>query len=142
VPFILRWPGQVAVNAVNEKAVISGTDWLPTLCHIAAVKINTAEFDGEDILDIWKGQQRERAQPLLWKVNNVRSEMVIRDGPWKLFDPNGKKGTTELYNILSDPAEKQDLAAKHPEIVAQLKAKIAKWNATLPKEYSKVDDKD
>lgn len=142
VPFIVRWPGHVAANAVNEKGVISGADWLPTLCHIAGAKIDVAEFDGEDMSDVWMGKDRERTKPLFGKVNNVRSQMVIRDGPWKLFDPNRKKGVTELYNILDDPAEQQNLAAKHPEIVARLKAKIARWNATLPKEYMKVDDKD
>ena len=48
----------------------------------------------------------------------------------------------ELYNIETDVAEKQNLASRNPEIVARLKAKIAKWNATLPKEYTKTGDKD
>ena len=68
--------------------------------------------------------------------------MVIRDGPWKLFDPNKKKGEIELYYIATDAAEKENVAAKNPAVVAQLRAKIDRWNATLPKEYLKADDKD
>lgn len=141
VPFIVRWPGHVAANAVNDKSVVSGIDWLPTLCGIAGVKIAAADLDGEDVSAVWLGKDRDRTKPLFWKTNNVRSEMVIRDGPWKLFEPTKKKGETELFNIPTDAAEKENVAARNPEVVAQLKAKIAKWNATLPKEYTKSDDK-
>lgn len=142
VPFILRWPGHVAAKAVNDKSVVSGIDWLPTLCGITDTKINPADFDGEDVSGVWLGKDCKRVKSLFWKLSNVRSELVIRDGPWKLFEPTKKKGETALYHIPTDAAEKQNVAAKNPEIVAQLKAKIAKWNATLPKEYTKSDDKD
>lgn len=142
VPFIVRWPGQVAAKAVNEKSVVSGIDWLPTLCGITGVKITAPDFDGEDVSGVWLGRDRERTRPLFWKTNTVKSEMVIRDGPWKLFEPTRKKGETELYHIPTDAAEKQNVAAKNPEIVAQLKARIARWNATLPKAYTKSDARD
>jgi N-acetylgalactosamine-6-sulfatase len=142
VPFIVRWPGHVAAKAVNNAAVMCGADWLPTICRIAGIKLPPGPFDGEDVSDIWQGQVRPRTKPLFWKVNNVKSEMVIRDGDWKLFEPSKKKGETELYHIGNDPAEKNNLAAKHAEIVKKLREQITKWNATLPKEYSKVDDKD
>lgn len=142
VPFIVRWPGVVAANAVNDQVVLSGADWLPTLCRIAGIKIHAADFDGEDASDAWKGKARERTKPLFWKVNNVRSETVVRDGRWKLFDPNVKKGTILLYDILADPAEQQNVAAEHPEVVTRLRAKLAEWNTTLPREYSKTNDKE
>lgn len=143
VPFIVRWPGRVAANAVNDRSVISGVDWLPTLCGITGATIDPANFDGDDVSAVWRGQHRERTRPLFWKSNNVRSEMVVRDGPWKLFDPNGKKGqAVELFHVPTDAAEQRDVAAKHAEVVARLRGKINQWNATLPKEYSKSDDKD
>jgi hypothetical protein len=46
------------------------------------------------------------------------------------------------YNVLTDTSEKQNLAAKNPGVVTQLKAKIARWHATLTKEYSKAKDND
>jgi hypothetical protein len=68
--------------------------------------------------------------------------MVIRDGKWKLFAPTRKKGEVELFDILADPAEARNIASQNPDIVKSLKEKIAKWNATLPNEYTKSDDKD
>ena len=32
IPFIVRWPGHVPAGRVDEQSVISGADWLPTLC--------------------------------------------------------------------------------------------------------------
>ena len=142
VPFLIRWPGHVPEKTVNTSCVISAIDWLPTLCGITGAKIDAKDFDGEDVSSVWLGKDRERTKPLFWKTNNVRSEIAIRDGNWKLHDPNRKKGDIELYNLVSDPAESINLATKNPALVQQLQAKIEKWNATLPKEYSKADDSD
>src|SRR4029077_4773008 len=79
VPFILRWPGHVEAGRVEEKSVISGIDWLPTLCHLADVKLPAADFDGEDVSAVWLGGSFERTKPLFWKTSNVRSEIAILD---------------------------------------------------------------
>lgn len=142
VPFIVRWPGHVPEKAVNEMSVVSGVDWLPTLCSITGTTIVPNDFDGTDVSDVWLGKDRERTKPLLWKVSNVKSEIVIRDGRWKLFVPKRKKSEVELFDILTDKAETQNLASKNPDVVKSLMEKIARWNATLPKEYTKADDKD
>jgi len=142
VPFIVRWPGRVPQDVVNETSVISGVDWLPTICSLAGVTINAADFDGEDRSGVWLGKDSERTRPLFWKTNNVRSEIVIRDGKWKLFYPNRKKGELELYDILADPGEMRNLASQNLEVVKDLMEKILNWNATLPTEYTKSDDRD
>jgi arylsulfatase A-like enzyme len=49
---------------------------------------------------------------------------AIREGNWKLLD--GK-----LYDVVKDPAEKDDLAAEHPDVVQRLKASLADWKAKL-----------
>ncbi len=140
VPFIVRWPGHVPAQRVNDKAVVSGIDWLPTLCGITGVKIDPAEFDGEDVSAVWRGADQARSRPLFWKVNNVRSELVIRDGKWKLFNPNRKKGEVALYDLGTDPTEIRNVAAEYPDIVQSLSAKLLAWNAALPREYSKSAD--
>ena len=37
VPFIVRWPGKVQADRTDSTSVISGLDWLPTLCSIAGI---------------------------------------------------------------------------------------------------------
>lgn len=141
VPFLVRWPGNVRANEVNA-SVISGIDWLPTVCRLADVKVSFEGLDGEDISDIWQGKQRARTQPLFWKTNNVRSKLCIREGKWKLHDPNRTRGEVELYDLSIDPGESKNLAATHPQLVERLQTRLRNWNTTLPREYLKIKEED
>jgi N-acetylgalactosamine-6-sulfatase len=141
VPFIIRWPGRVPVGRVDEKSVISGIDWLPTLCAIVGAPVNAADFDGEDVSAAWFGRETHvRTKPLLWKVSNPGAPVGIRDGQWKLHYPVRKRGEPELYDLLADTAEQDNVASLHPQIVKGLAAKAEQWNATLPTEYEKVEN--
>lgn len=142
IPFIVRWPGQVKAARVDVQSVLSGADWLPTLCAITGVKIAAADFDGEDASPAWRGAAFSRTKPLLWKTSSLKSPAAIRDGQWKLHFPGSKRDDLALYDLATDPGEATNLIAKHPDIVKRLTAKIESWQATLPKEYDKSDDKD
>ncbi|MDP3069853.1 MAG: sulfatase-like hydrolase/transferase [Opitutaceae bacterium] len=144
VPWIVRWPGHVPAGRTDAQSVISGVDWLPTLCAITGTNINAADFDGEDTSAAWLGHgPHVRTKPLLWKTSSPGSDSLIREGPWKLVRPTRKNGAElALYDIVNDPAEKNNLVSKHPDIVKKLSAKVAAWVATLPKSYVKTDDPD
>ena len=143
VPWIVRWPGHVPAGRTDAQSVISGVDWLPTLCAISGVKINASDFDGEDASAAWLGKAAHvRTKPLFWKTSATGSTAAIRDAQWKLFNPVRKNGgDLEIYDLLVDPAESKNVAAQHPDIVKMLSAKVEAWVATLPKEYIKTDDK-
>ena len=144
VPWIVCWPGKVPAQRVDEKSVISGADYLPTLCALTGVKIDANDFEGEDTSAAWLGKSMHvRNKPLFWKTSAPGSDAGIREAQWKLISPTRKKGTApELYDIVNDPGETQNLVAQHPDIVKVLSTKVESWVATLPKEYIKTDDKD
>jgi arylsulfatase A-like enzyme len=142
VPWIVRWPGRVPAGRVDAQSVLSGIDWLPTLCALAGVKIDAANFEGEDTSAAWLGATHRRTRPLLWKTSSPKSPSAIRDGQWKLHYPNSKRDELALYDIATDPGETTNLAAQHPAIVQRLSARIEAWQTTLPKDYDKSDDKD
>jgi arylsulfatase A-like enzyme len=137
VPFIVRWPGHVPAGRIEEQAVVSGVDLLPTLCRLAGVKPSDAvqhELDGEDISDILQGASRPRSKSLFWEnrfwyyegqgdsVINKSPLLAIREGPWKLLmNPDGSR--IELYDIPRDPSELNDKAAENPRIVEELSKK-------------------
>jgi arylsulfatase A-like enzyme len=143
-PWIVRWPGKVPAGRVDAESVISGVDFLPTLCAIAGVTINTTDLAGEDTSAAWLGKAAHiRTKPLFWKTSATGSEAYIREGPWKLRFPTRKNGgDVELYHIIQDPAETNNLADKQTHIVQELSAKVETWIATLPAEYEKTKDKD
>ena len=50
---------------------------------------------------------------------NWRLYKKYQDDPWQLFD------------LVADPEEKKDVAAQHPEVIAQMAARHAEWSKTL-----------
>lgn len=142
IPWIVRWPGHVPAGRVDESSVLSGADWLPTLCALTGVKIDAAEFDGEDASAAWLGHEFSRTRPLMWKTSSTGSNPSLRVGNWKFHGTNRKRGTIELYDLASDPGETTNLAQEKPDVVAKLTDQLATWVATLPKSYDKTDEKD
>ena len=49
---------------------------------------------------------------------------AIRVGDWKLIKVALLPGKTELYNVVEDPSETTNLAEAHPDIVADLEARL------------------
>ena len=144
VPWIVRWPGHVPAGRVDQQSVISGADWLPTLCAITGIKINPADFDGEDASAAWLGHGPHiRTKLLFWKTSSTGSESFVREGQWKLRHPTRKNdGELELYDLIADPAESKNVAKQHPDIVKKLSSEVEDWVATLPKKYLKTGNKE
>jgi arylsulfatase A-like enzyme len=57
--------------------------------------------------------------------------LAIRSGQWKLL-LNPDLSRVELYDVVTDPTEVNNLANVHPEIVSQLSDQALSWQATLP----------
>lgn len=138
-PFIIRWPGRIPAGKVNNSSIISGLDWLPSLCALAGISIDAAELDGEDVSDIWLGADRSRKKPLFWRTSAPNARPSIRSGNWKLHQK--RRGGTELYNLSNDPEERQNIATRHPEVVERLEQQLDLWLNELPGEYDKTKAK-
>ena len=53
VPWIVCWTDHVPAKRVDEKSVISGADYLPTLCALTGIIIDSNKFEGEDTSAAW-----------------------------------------------------------------------------------------
>lgn len=137
VPFIVRWPGHVKKGRTDSHNVISGIDWMPTLCRIAGIRQVPERVDGEDVSDIWFGADRVRTRPLFWKTNTQGSVPSMREGRWKLHLNPKRRGGTELYDLSVDPSESRNVADRNPDVVAELSAKLKAWVAELPESYER-----
>lgn len=140
VPFILRWPGHVPSGKMNFTSVVNGVDFLPTLCRIAGGQIDSSlMLDGEDMSDVWLGNQRLRKRSCFWEWRyavfghplNKPPRLAVRDGDYKLL-MNPDRSRIELYNIEEDPSELQNLADTKPDVTAKLSKELLEWNGTLP----------
>ncbi|MCB1277384.1 sulfatase-like hydrolase/transferase [Prosthecobacter sp.] len=125
VPFIARWPGKVKPDATND-SMINVTDLLPTFVTIAGGSLKQKlPLDGMDMSAVMlEGKQSPRDEIVIEVAGSVRLP-TLRKGDFKLV---GK----ELFNLASDPYEKTDIAAQHPEVVAQMQARLKQIAAERP----------
>ncbi|MDD7985299.1 sulfatase-like hydrolase/transferase [Lentisphaera marina] len=138
IPFIIRWPGKVKANYIDQENVISGLDWLPSVCRLVGIEKMPENIDGEDVSKVWLGDNYKREKPLFWQNN---PGLGMRKGKWKYYlvlDKKRKIVGEELYDILNDPAEDENLSAQNPEIAKKLKQRLLAWKATLPKKVAKT----
>lgn len=123
-PFIIKWPKKIQAGSVY-KEMISALDIAPTILAAAGVEI-PSYFDGVDLMPYLKGQKGGFPhEQLCWKMNR---QWAIRDLEWKLVSSN-PDNKVRLFNLLSDPYEKKDLAEANPQKVAEMRAKYEKWDA-------------
>ncbi len=143
VPFIARWPGKIAAGAIDDSSIISAVDLLPTFCEIAGVKLPSSyQGDGLSQVSVLKGNEKPiREKPLFWKYESpwpaqkAKPEhwvsYAVMDKNWKLVT-NKDSSYVELYDIVVDPYEREDLKTKHPKEVNQLLSQLADWKDSLP----------
>jgi N-acetylgalactosamine-6-sulfatase len=138
VPFLVRWPGHTPAGAKNEATVLTAVDLLPTLCAAAGVPLpGTYQSDGENVLEAFHGKPFERTKPVFWDfpAGNGRgliwASLAVREGEWKLvMDERAKR--RELYRVLEDRAEAQEISGQHLETVERLTKMALDWKASLP----------
>lgn len=141
VPFIVRWPGQVNVDKTDSSSVLSSVDLLPTFAELAKKELpRDYRPDGESFASIFENRRFKRTKPLFWDWRfstndperpNKWTAQAVRFGDWKLLvDLNRER--TELYNIVNDRFELDDLSATNPSRVRQLLAMLESWNKELP----------
>ena len=124
-PFVVAWPGTIPAGQTYLHP-ISALDVAATACAMANISIQPGDLDGVNLLPFLKGEIKTRPHDALyWRWI---AQSAIREGNWKLL----RGGNREyLYDLGTDLEEKHNLATKHPEIAARLRAKLTAWSAEL-----------
>lgn len=126
IPFIVRWPGKVPVDTVNETSILSGLDFLPTVCHLTGTPYDKDQFEGLNMADVWLGKERNPDRFLYWK----KQWPTALHGEWK-YHVNRSEGD-ELYHLANDPNETTNVIADNPEKAATMLKAITAWDESLP----------
>ncbi|MCB1224327.1 MAG: arylsulfatase [Verrucomicrobiales bacterium] len=125
VPFIARWPGKIAAGGRND-AMMHVTDLFPTLVRLAGGSLEQPlALDGMDMSAVMlEGKPSPRQEIVVEIAGSVRLP-TLRRGDFKLVGQ-------ELFNLAEDPYETKDVAAAHPEVVAEMAARLKVAAAERP----------
>jgi arylsulfatase A len=124
VPFLMRWPGRIPAGTVCRE-MATGMDVMPTLSSIGGGSAPSDRIiDGHDISPLAfaeTGAVTPWDEFFYYKQNSLEA---VRSGKWKLHVRKGADELQELYDIATDVGETVNVYGKHPEIVADLLARI------------------
>ncbi|MEX2306211.1 MAG: arylsulfatase [Pirellulales bacterium] len=134
VPFIVRWPGRVAADSLNDQLVCLN-DVFATCAELLDEEL--PDDAAEDSFSFLPVLLREDASGLRSSLvsHSVDGEFAYRAGPWKIVfkmagrdrdASRGKPTQVQLYHLDTDIAEEHDVARKRPEIVQRLTGGLKK----------------
>ena len=125
VPCVTWAPGRIPANSKSNN-MASTIDLLPTIASIAGIEPKTkGPIDGLNLADFLHGKSPSPRNEFLYYKAQID---CIRQGDWKLRQQDKAH---QLYNLAEDIGEKKNLAKKHPEKVAALKARMEELNAEV-----------
>ena len=120
VPLIARLPGRIPAGKVSDE-VISGVDLFPTLAELSGGSARPGyELDGQSLLPVFLGRETSSEErSLVWHHPGylrmrTKPVSVLRKGDFKLMHFY-EDDRLELYDLVNDPGESDDLADRQAE---------------------------
>jgi arylsulfatase A-like enzyme len=145
-----KWPGQIPAE-MDTTTFVSINDMIPTILDIIGVE-SERDLPGINVLDrqALTGREAVFSEDYNHDIADVHNptesleHRVVLKSPWKLILPREAGhpqtmeyggggeflsfiGGPELYHIVDDPHERENVASQHPEIVEELEQLIEDW---------------
>jgi arylsulfatase A-like enzyme len=131
VPLFIRFPKSIPFGK-RIAGYNLHQDLMPTILELAGIETDIP-FDGKSLLPMVKGEvASHQAEFYITECTWMRKH-GWRTPQWKLMvalEPDfHSKPPIELYNLVEDPEENNNLAEKEPEVVDFLKKRMENWIA-------------
>lgn len=121
VPLLIRGPRIPKGKRIKELASL--VDVTPTVLSLLGIQ-TTVEFDGIDLSPTWReGAPALPARSILAEADHnddvYDTKSAVRRGRYKLLHDQQTQAT-QLYDIQTDPGEKNDISSNHPQVVKSM----------------------
>jgi arylsulfatase A-like enzyme len=137
-PGIAWWPGRIKPGVINQQMACS-MDLFNTCLTLATVPIPSDRIiDGVDMSPMLLGKGPGRHNLMIYY--NGDELYAVRKGPYKAHfitysgyskDAPQKHDPPLLFDLPNDPGERFDVAADHPEVIADIQREVEKYRAAL-----------
>ena len=139
VPCVMRWPGTIPEGRTSDE-ITSTIDLLPTLAGLVSAQLaDDRTIDGVNLAGFLTGETETSPRDMFYYYCYTHLQ-AVRCGKWKLVLPRqssppwtswygrmtSEVPEAELYDLEADMTEEHDVAAEHPQIVAELMAEVEK----------------
>ncbi len=134
VPFIVQWKGKVPANTTSHH-ISAFWDMMPTFTEILGIQSSwTQETDGISILPTLTNSGTQATHEYMYWEFKEANLIALRQGPWKLikFSASSANPVYELYNLDEDLGETNNLAAKNPTKLEELKQIMSSARTVSP----------
>ncbi|MDG1357483.1 MAG: sulfatase-like hydrolase/transferase, partial [Akkermansiaceae bacterium] len=137
VPFLLRYPAAGMSVGKDVGSLTGYADFMPSMLDFCGVDSAELELEGKSLRPLLSGDEPDASwldrvlisdtqrlpHPIKWRFS------AVMKADWRLI--RGR----ELYDLASDPGQRKDIAAAHPEVVADLRAEYEEWWQVCSKEF-------
>jgi arylsulfatase A-like enzyme len=136
VPGLLEWPDRIKTSRITQIPCVT-SDYFPTVMEVLGYTPKDAvdPIDGISLVPLIDGKMEQRPTPI---ASQSIKQQSLSDNRYKLYSADRGK-TYELYDLIDDPYEKNDIASSHPEIVAPMKKTLEMWIESCSKSNSGED---
>lgn len=139
-PLLFHWPAQVKPGYSSDQ-LCAHIDLTPTIldaCQVEPPK--DRKIDGRSFLPLLTAEDVDWLPRQIVLQSHRGDEptpfhhFALHEHPWKLVHPSGfgnegfaGAATLQLYNLKTDPQQRNNVAGKHPEVVQRLKKDYEAW---------------
>ena len=138
VPTIIEWPGTIEPRVSHYPS--GTTDMFLTLIDVAGLDPNSinAVNDGVSLAPVLENDEPPRRErPMGFRAVAGRAWL---DNDWKLVrNYTSEDGAFELYNIVGDPSESNNLIEQRPHIAARMMNELDIWDASIEQSMAGAD---
>ena len=128
VPMILRWPGVLPARKTSNQVAVT-MDLTATILSVTGTAAPaTHKLDGIDLLPILEGRGPAVSREIFWRRPRPFLQRAVRSGNWKLVWEGQQ---FYLFDLRTDPGERNDLTAANADVVRKLKQAIEAWEKDI-----------
>ncbi|MGC6455237.1 MAG: sulfatase [Coraliomargaritaceae bacterium] len=128
VPFIIHWPSKLKGNKTFQP-IVSALDIAATAVAVGNGDATGKPMDGVNLIPFLTGEAKGQPHEALFWRSRSNHTWAVRTEKAKYLYQNGKSKGPELYNMVNDPYEINNVVEEYPEVRAQLGDLWNKWNA-------------